>query len=201
MNKFKFPIFIMVALLSLVTFNSCGDDDDDNSISREDAIKCIDQMRGQYTGTCRYWRALGADSATLVKDVAWTSGDSLMVKNFPLRSVASGLSDNYADLRKALGEQTTTEVVAYYGIYQVSPIAFFLTPRQVSLQVMYNNAPHLVTLAFYEASPYVYTYGRYVVTGNSPKVTFYMTLGGVYLDGKLLSEQDFIPITYLFANN
>ena len=181
MKKTKTLLMLMLCFVAASVFTSClNDDDNNNSITADQAKAAMLKMQGTYAGK------LISSNKDTVQNLAWRSDSVIKVANFPLKTLAGAISgDDNKDLKAALIDANTAILKCSYGFISVSdPYVFLVSPQSLKLELTYGGKTHEVIFAF-SVYNYNYSIGEYVT--STSKMSVLVTASGMYVDGSLSS--------------
>lgn len=181
-------------LLSLLTLTSClGDNVTEDSNSK--IQNAISTMKGPYSGTVLLG-TLGndgfeADTLRIVAEGGWTATDSLVIKNFPVASLAKGVSDN-DDVKVALEAfDTPTKVTLYYSYnfaFGDNAYSFTCLSPGVRFKLTYGGTTHDV---FAELTSYISGW-------ENGRMNLSFVISQLYIDKVKMSPGNFKAIGYVY---
>jgi hypothetical protein len=181
-NLKNYFMAIACCLAATTALTSClGDDDNSSSsINTTDITNAISNMKGDYTGKCyTLYNSSERDTTT----ITYTSTDSLVIENFPLKPIAMSLNNSHADLAQALLDKGTAHMAGYYGFYG-SVTSFFVLPNPLNVKVTYGGQLHNVTIYFDNPSSGTTYNGVY----NNGALSFTETVSGIKVDDTTLTS-------------
>jgi len=182
MKNLKF-LSVMFCCIAAMSFASCSNDDDQQSLTKDEKAQCFQAVKGSYTGKMIYASANAKNSKDITDtvDISWNiATDSTMtIAKFPSKLLAANVTD--ASLKAALEKAEDQTVTCRIGFIQKSPIAFLINPVSLSYPLNYGSKDHKVQVAFYVNN--TNSIGMYNAT--SKLLQMQVIEGGIYEDGKL----------------
>lgn len=167
MKRIK-TILLALGCIAAVSLTSCLSDNDSNNdqegLTKAEVDQCFAIMRGTYNGKVLF-AAKNPDNPldqidTL--DISWTVADTtLVVKQLPPAIIKDKINDK--KIQEAFAEAQPSQMKAYIGIFQKTPIGFLLAPLTVDYNIFYDESTHKASLVFWYNN---YSYGYYNTTSN-----------------------------------
>lgn len=204
MKKLKF-IAMMLMSISLLGFNSCLGNDDDDYVPLTNAEKgmCYLQVQGNHYGDVIFATG-GTSSSTTVntdtldctfsigralKDTAYVY--TLNIYDLPVRALAYNMSAG--DCKEAMENAPDQDLECEIDFYSVSPVAWLINPITPEFTLTYGGQTHKIQVVFFVNSTYsIGAYGTVSSgsgTSSSSKKQIQMQIlaAYIYVDGQQTS--------------
>ena len=210
MKKLRF-IAMMLFGISLLGFNSClnNDDDEDTSLTSDEKYSCYMQVYGYHTGCVIFASdntSSSTDTAVCSFNFSRTVQDSsyvykMTIYGLPIRTLAYNMSSS--DCKTAMEEAEDITLECTIDFYSTSPVAWIINPVTPEFELEYGGTTHTIQVPFFVNSYYsIGAYGTVSTTSSTTvkQIQMQVLAAYIYVDGSQTSLLNSYTQFYFEAN-